>query len=194
MKTATFLTLLVSTQVLSAQTSYHNKAFGIAFQIPKGWMLGTGTPTVKDEFYTDAERDKILQNEKSIYLGDYFFGPASIGFGLIPKFQVNVVNKPEKTYLAYKKKFEDSAKKMSTFLTNFKVIKQPTETTVSGIKCMYIISEYTMVVQGINRSVRNRTYGVPYKNYLFHLSLIDGEDQDKTEDFDAFINSIKIGL
>lgn len=194
MKTVYILIVLLIAQQLYAQDIYHNKTFGISFKVPQNWLLGSVEGDIKNESITDVARTKLLNTGKSIYLVEYYYGPASLKHGLIPKFQINVVEKPQKTYSEYKKKFEESTKKLNKILDNFKIIIPPTETSVSGIKCMYFVMEYTMDVNGVVRSVRNKTYGIPYRNYLFHISLVDGEDQDKVKDFDAFINSIKISL
>lgn len=178
----------------TAQTTYHNKAFGILAIMPQGWFKGSNSDTTKNLELTDQLRTNMLIEKGSVYLTDYFNGIASSKGGLTPKIQINTVLKTEKTFAEFKKETIRSAELLKKDLDNFQYLQRPAEINISGIKSLYFIIKYDMVVMGKKMHIRNHTYAIPYKNYLFHISLVDGETENCTEAFEKFIKTIKIGF
>lgn len=183
---AMFLILLS----VSAQTKYQNKAFEISAIMPEGWVVGNYTDTTKDMELTYLARTKMLNEKKSVYLTDYHMeDDPMIG----PKIQINVITKPENTYQAFKAEAIRSADKLKKHFKKFEYIQKPLEITVGGIKSIHFIIKHDMIVIGKEMRVKNHIYGIPYKNYLFMITLTDVESGDCTKVFDEFIKTIKIG-
>ena len=178
----------------SAQQTYHNKAFGISINIPAGWMEGTPKGVDSNLQLSKKERTALLEKEGSVYLVNFFKLFVTGSDGLIPKIQINTVIKPEKTFADFKKEAIASADKLKKNLSDFEYIQRPEEITISGIKSIYFIIQYTMVINGKEMNIRNHTYAIPYQNYLFHISLVDGPSEDCTALFENLIKTIKVGL
>lgn len=175
----------------SAQTKYTNNAFGISAIMPEGWEVGDYPDTTKDLKLNDAERTKMLKDKGSVYLTNYhkLYNPFRG-----PKIQIDAIFKPEKTYEEFKKEAIISADKLKNHFKNFEYLQKPLEVTVGGIKSIHFIIKHDMMVAGIEMKVRNHIYGVPYKNYLFMISLTDIESDDCATVFDEFVKTINIGF
>lgn len=178
----------------SAQQTYHNRAFGIAIDIPAGWIEGTPKGIDSNLEFSNKERTALLEKEGSVYLVNFHKSYVVWTDELIPKIQINTVIKPEKTFAEFKKEATASADKLKKNLSDFEYIQRPEEITISGIRSIYFIIQYTMVINGKEMNIRNHTYAIPYQNYLFHISLVDGLSNDCTALFENLIKTIKVGL
>ena len=141
---------------------------------------------------TEAERTEKLEKEKSVYIVSY--SKRSL-LSLLrvpgPKIQINAVYKPENNFEDFKQ--VSSAERLKDHLDNFKFVSEPAEITVSGRKGIYFIIQYTMRADGKDIAMRSHTYGIPYKDYLLHISMVDMPKQDCSKEFGNIIRSLVIG-
>lgn len=195
MKQLYFIFLLCIGPIATAQTLYKNVSFNFEVQIPSGWSKESIGDSKGGKKLTEAERTRKLKDEKSVYLVSY--SKRSILSMLRvpgPKIQINAVYKPQNDFNSFKKEAIRSAEQLKEHLDNFEFVSEPTEITVGGIKGIWFVTQYTMPIDGKNIAIRCRTYGIPYKDYLLHISMVDMPKQDCSEEFDSIISSLVIGI
>jgi hypothetical protein len=178
-----------------AQKTYHNKAFGITIQIPQTWWEDNRNGIPADNEIPDSERTKMLADSRSVFL-TLFYDRETVkeGGNYIPKMQFNVAGYYEKGIDALKKATIANAEKLKKFQPDFTYIESPKEITISGIKSMYYIAEYSMLINGKPAMIRTHTYIIPYKNYIFHLNFTDEKNgKDRSKEFKEAVKTIKIG-
>jgi|GEM_PF-4071883 len=178
-----------SLNTVSGQKTYQNNAFGISLTIPAGWVESVQKGFDGKSKLSFEERTDLLKKEGSIYLAS-FNQPLRLSPGA--KIQINAVYKPEKDFEAFKQQAIISAEKLKNILNNFEFVQEPREITIAGQKSIYFTFNYTMVVNGREMYLRNRTYGVPNQNFLLHISMVDSPDEDCTELFEKFISGLII--
>lgn len=185
--------LLFFATIAQAQRNYYNNAFGISITIPEGWLEANYPDTTFKLTLTDKERTELLERE-DVYLTSFFERRAMVKGGLIPKVQMNCIIKPESSFEEFKSKFIESTEHLVKQLENVKFIQKTEEITVSGIKSMHFVIEYSWEVAGTKMRTRNHTYAIPYKNYMFHISLTDGNSADCSAIFDELVKTVKVGF
>lgn len=194
MKQLYLIALLSIGSVVTAQTLYKNLTYDFSVEIPSGWSKESVGNSKAQKKLTEAERTKKLQHEKSVYLVSY--SKRSV-LSLLrvpePKIQINAVYKPQNDFAAFKKEAVRSAGLLKEHLDNFEFVSEPAELTISGIKGIWFAAQYTMRIDGKNIAVRCRTYGIPYKDYVLHISMVDMPRQDCSEEFDSIIRSLAVG-
>lgn len=189
------LILLLITGTAFAQKKYENKTFGFYIEVPQTWWEDNRNGFPRDAQLSDVEKAKILADSRSVFL-TLFYDRETIkeGGNYTPKMQFNVAGNYEKGYDVLLKSTIANAEKLKTFQPDFKMVKAPGEITVSGIKSVYYIATYSMMVNGKNTIIRTHTYIIPYKNYIFHLNFTDEQGgTDRSKEFEEAIKSIKIG-
>lgn len=195
MKKILALLLILTAGTAFAQKKYHNKAFGLYIEVPQTWWEDNRNGIPADAELPESERTKILADSRSVFL-TLFYDRETVkeGGNYIPKMQFNVAGNYEKGFDKLLKATKANAEKLKTFQPDFEYIKQPQEITISGIKSVYYIAKYSMLVNGQNTVIRTHTYIIPYKNYIFHLNFTDEVGgNDRSKEFEAAIKSIKIG-
>ena len=187
--------LVLTAGTAFAQKKYENKAFGLYIEVPQTWWEDNRNGIPANAQFTELEKAKILADSRSVFL-TLFYDRETIkdGGNYTPKMQFNVAGNYEKGYSALLKATKANTEKLKAFQPDFKFVKEPGEITISGIKSVYYIATYSMLVNGINTIIRTHTYIVPYKNYIFHLNFTDEVGgKDRSKEFEEAIKSIKVG-
>lgn len=189
------LLLLCTITTAFAQKTYTNKGFGFFIEIPKTWWEDNRNGFPPDTPLGDSERSKMLADSQSVFL-TLFYDRETVkeGGNYIPKMNFSVAGYYEKGIDALKKATIANAEKLKKFQPDFIFIQKPKEMTIGGIKSMYYVAKYSMLVNGKTAMIRTHTYIIPYKNYIFHLNFTDEiGGNDRAKEFEAAIKSIKIG-
>lgn len=194
-KTLIALLLLLSVSSAFAQKIYNNKAFGFTIEIPQTWWEDNRDGFPAHIEVSDAERRKILDDSRSVFL-TLFYDRETIkeGGNYTPKMQFNVAGNSEKDPKKLLKATEKNAEALKKYQLDFKFVQKPKQIEISGIKSVYYIATYSMIVNGKNTTIRTYTYVIPYKNYVFHLNFTDEiKGKDRSKEFEEAVKTIKIG-
>lgn len=174
--------------------TYTNKTFEISVDIPALWREGKPEGFDPETILDNKQRTAILEKEGSIYLVNFFEAYTILPKkGPSPKIQINAVYKPEVSFEEFKKEAIRSADKLDEYLDNFKYIRHAEEIIIAEIKSIHFEFSYTMVVEGKKVELRNHTYAIPFHDFLFHISMVDGLSHDSKQIFENFSKTIKIG-
>ena len=113
--------------------------------------------------------------------------------GLIPTIQVRMLPNPIKGFSAFKTTFVKSLSKLP--FEGFKVEGKPKEVSISGHRAVLVNATYTIgTSDGQTLPTRSRTYAIPYGKQFFQVTFLDNpKDEDCSAEFDALVQSIKIG-
>ena len=195
-----FTIILFFANHLFCQTFFKSKEFRFEMQEPTNWIVTSNETLVnnlqKIDFSDEKIKEMLETKNGSILLTSYYKYDQKTHAGLIPTIQVLVRTKYGKDYNEFKQSIIASNNELKNHFENYKNIINPTDTIISGIKCIYFLSSFTLKYKnGLELNVRSRTYAIPYKNYFFQINFTDDLTGEKCDnEFDALINTIKIGL
>ena len=139
--------------------------------------------------HTVKELDSMLVL-KSIYK----YNPESY-VGLIPSIHIVVLRNETKDFSEFEKMVHNSVDEYKKFFSDFILIEKPKEVTISGIKSIYFVSEFSIYTED-NKVIKTRTslYAIPNGNYFYQINFNDPEiNNDNSELINQSIKSIKIG-
>lgn len=193
--TFTAFLLLLSMNFAFAQKIYHNKGFGLSIEIPQTWWEDNRNGFPAHIELSGSERNKILDDSRSVFL-TLFYDRETIkeGGNYIPKMQFNVAANSEKDIKKLLKATKLNAESLKKYQPEFKLLQKPKQIEISGIKSVYYISTYSMMVNGKNTTIRSYTYIIPVRNYVFHLNFTDEiNGKDRSKEFEEAVKTIKIG-
>lgn len=187
--------LCLTAGAAQAQKIYHNKAFGITIEVPQTWWEDNRNGVPANVELPDSERNKILDDSRSVFL-TLFYDRETIkeGGNYIPKMQFNVAGNSEKNFKKLLKATAKNAESLKKYQPDFKLVQKPKKIEISGIKSVYYIATYSMMVKGKKATIRTYTYIIPYRNYIFHLNFTDEiNGKDRSKEFEEAVKTIKIG-
>ncbi len=168
-------------------------------QEPKDWIVVEKSEVVKnlEKFdLTEAGLANLIKNSKgSISMIVYVKYDAKIKSGLIPKIQIDVRANTTKNFSQFKTAINQNAIIFKKMFENFELIHPTKEIEISGIKSVAFTGKFTLTIQeGEELKIRSRVLAIPYKNYFFQVSMVDGQvEEDNSALFDEIIKTIKIG-
>jgi hypothetical protein len=193
------LLILLSTTLLWGQKTFENKKFGFSMQAPKNWLVIENSELTKNLEkldLTEADVANLLKNSKtSISLTAYVKYDFKLKSGLIPKIQIDVRLNKAKNLLQFKTAAIQTANDFKKIFGGFEFIQEPKEIEISGIKSVSFIGKFTLKTQkGAELKVKSRVLAIPYKNYFFQITMVDGQvEENNSKLFDEIIETIKIG-
>ncbi|KAF2509734.1 hypothetical protein E0W72_09470 [Flavobacterium arcticum] len=192
----TFLLLNIVTSF--AQRRFENKTFGFSMQEPMGWIWGNEDDLARNLDKLDIDEEKLLkiikEHEGSVLiLSVYKYNPQTHK-GLVPAIQINVRERNNDDFGAFKSDIIRSARSFDGLYDDFEFIEEPKNIKISHIKSIYFVTKFTMHTEnGQTHRVRSRIYVIPWKHYYFQINMTDdlmGEDCSK--EFLRLIKTIKI--
>ena len=191
------VTLLV-TLCISAQRRFENNTFGFTMNEPPGWVWGNNTDLARnlEKLDIDEERlKKIVEEHKgSILILSLFKYDPQTYKGLIPAIQINVRERNNEDFDAFKSSVIQSARSFHSLYDDFEFIEEPTDIKISHIKSIYFVTKFSMPTDnGQLHRVRSRIYVIPWKHYYFQINMTDDlMGEDCSTEYLKLIKSIKI--
>lgn len=165
---------------------------------PQGWIVANNQDIMQNLEkldLDDAKVMKILEDRKgSLHLVSFYKYDPQTHPGLIPAIQINLREKRNKDWKAFRENLVKSAREMNKLLDEYEFMEEPKDVTIDGIKCLYFRTKFTMKTDnGQQYRVRNRMYIIPKKDYYFQINFTDGLlNEDCAAEFDRLVQSIAI--
>ncbi len=198
MKQLVFIFLLFNITASYAQRRFENKTFGFSMQEPEGWMWGNEDDLARNLEKLDIDEEKLLkiikEHEGSVLiLSVYKYIPQTYK-GLVPAIQINVRERNNEDFGAFKSDIIRSARSFDGLYDDFEFIEDPANVKISHIKSIYFSTKFTMRTEnGQTHRVRSRIYVIPWKHYYFQINMTDDlMGEDCSMEFLRLIKTIKI--
>ncbi|KAF2519261.1 hypothetical protein E0W68_05700 [Flavobacterium salilacus subsp. salilacus] len=191
-----FLVFITTTSV--AQRRFENKTFGFAMQEPMGWIWGNEDDLVRNLEKLDIDEEKLLkiikEHEGSVLILSLYKYDPQTHKGLVPAIQINVRERNNEDYNAFKSHIIKSARSFEGLYDDFEFIEEPTDVKISHIKSIYFVTKFTMRTEnGLTHRVRSRIYVIPWKHYYFQINMTDDlMGEDCSMEFLRLIKTIQI--
>lgn len=194
-----FLSLLLMTNLSFGQERFENSQYEFSIQEPKGWYIapeGYDLKNFRNIDMTDEKLSELLKNNKgTLPVVTFYKYKTNERAGLIPTVKVLLRTNRTNNLGDFKKMIIQSAQGFKEFFTDFEFISPVKEIVISDIKGYYFVGKYSMKTQsGIPMLIKSSVYCIPYKNFFYQISFMDGRvSDDCTDEFNELLESIKIG-
>ncbi len=191
-----FLLLNIATSF--AQRRFENKTFGFSMQEPMGWIWGNEDDLARNLDKLDIDEEKLLkiikEHEGSVLILSVYKYDPQTHKGLVPAIQINVRERNNEDFGAFKSDIIRSARSFDGLYDDFEFIEEPTNVKISHIKSIYFVTKFTMHTEnGQTHRVRSRIYVIPWKHYYFQINMTDDlMGEDCSNEFLRLIKTIKI--
>ncbi len=171
--------------------------FGVTFQKPDSWFEPYSSIVVENIHKLDKDKEKISEilstSNESMYIGSYYRHDPSKVAGVIPTINVLIRKSPHYDFSSFRKLIELTNQSASTVFNNYSLIKEVTETTISGKKVVYLSYEFDInTADGKKYHVNSTTYAIPFDKAFMQISMSEGVPIENSGLFSKFIKSLKI--